>query len=92
MIPETLYRTQHTWLGSRLSHNPRNGSSVYINSDVVFTTHQANANLKPAYQLQIVDDVANLPFVVGQQFAAFQLSRKEVRPNFEHERQEKEAV
>ena len=41
--------------------------------------------------MQILDDVANLPFVIRQQFAAFQLFRK-VRPNFEHERQEREAV
>ena len=60
--------------------------------DVVFTTYQANANLQPAYQKQIVDDVANLPFVIRQQFAAFRLSQKEVRPNFEHERKEREAV
>ena len=63
-----------------------------VNSDVVFTTDQANANLQPAYQMQIVDDVANLPVVIRQQFAAFQLCRKEVRLNFEHERQEREAV
>ena len=92
VIPETLFRMQLTWLGSQLSHNLTNGSSVDVNSDVVFTTYQANANLQPAYQMQIVDDVANLPFVIRQQFAAFQLSRKEVRPNFEHERQEREAV
>ena len=61
-------------------------------SDVVFTTYQANANVQPAYQMQIVDDVANLPFVIRQQFAAIQLSRNEVRPNFERERQEREAV
>ena len=42
--------------------------------------------------MQIVDDVANLPFVIRQQFAAVQLSRKEVGPNFGHERQEREAV
>ena len=92
VIPQTLFRMQHTWLGSQLSHNLTNGSSVDVNSDVAFTTYQANANLQPAYQLQIVDDVTNLPFVIRQQFAAFQLSRKDVRPNFEHERQESEAV
>ena len=91
VIPETLFRMQHTWLGSQLSHNLTNGSSVDVNSDVVFTTYQANANLQPAYQMQIVN-VANLPFVIRQQFAALQLSRKEVRPYFEHERQEREAV
>ena len=71
VIPETLFRMQHTWLGKQLIHNLTNGSSVDVNSDVVFTTYQANANLQPAYQMQIVDDVTNLPFVIGQQFAAF---------------------
>ena len=56
VIPETLFRMQHTWLGSELSHNLTNGSSVDVN---VFTTYQPNANLQPAYQMQIVDDVAN---------------------------------
>ena len=83
---------QHIWLGSQLSHNLTNGSSVDINSAVVFTTYQTNANRHGAYQWQTGDDVANLSFIVGQQIAAFQLSRKEVRPNFEHERQEKKAV
>ena len=83
---------QHSWLGSRLDHNPTNGSSVDVNSDVVFNTYQASANLPPAYGMHIVDDVANLPLVIRQQFAAFQHSRKEVRPNLEHEQQELKAV
>ena len=92
VIPKTLFRMQHTWLGSRLSQNLKKGLSVDVISDVLFTTYQANAILQPAYQMQIVDDVTNLPFVKRQQFAAFQLFRKDVRPNFEHERQEREAV
>ena len=92
VIPENLFRMQHTWLGTQLVQNLANGSSVDANSDVVFTTHQANAIFQPAYQMQIVDDGANLPFVIRQQFAALRLSRKEVRPNFERERQEREAV
>ena len=89
---------QETWLGSQLSHNltsgslVTSGSSVGLNCDLVFTTYQAKANLQPAYQAQIVGDVPNLPFVIRHQFLAFQLSRKEVLPNFEHERQEREAV
>ena len=47
---------------------------------------------QPAYQMQIVDDAANLPVVIRQQFAAFQLSRREVRSNFEHERQERNGI
>ena len=92
VIPESLFRMQHTWLGSKLGHNLTNGLSVDVNSDVVFTTYQANANIQPAYQMEIVGDVANLPFVIRQQLAVFQLSRKELRPNFDHERQEREAV
>ena len=63
-----------------------------VNFDVVFTTYQANASLQPAYRMQIVEDVGNLPFVIRQQFAEVQLSRKEVRPNLEHGQQEREAV
>ena len=92
VIPDTLFRTQYTWLASRLSHNLTNGSSVDISSDIVFTTFQANGTLQPAYRMQIVEDVGNLPFSMRQHFTAFQLSRKEVRPNFEHEQQEREAV
>ena len=84
VIPETFFRMQHTWLGSQLSHNLTNGSSVDVNSDVVFTTYQANANRQPSYQgcCKLIVGVANLLYVIRQQFAAFQLSRKEVRPNF----------
>ena len=85
VIPKTLFRMQPTWLGSQSNHNLTNGSSVDVNSDVVFTSYQANANREPGYQIQFVDDVANLPFAIRQQFAAFQLSRKEVRPNLEQE-------
>ena len=92
VIPETLFHMQHTWLGSRFSHNLMNGSPVDVNSDVVFTTYHANANHQPAYQMHIVDDVASLMFAIRQKFVAFQVSRKEVWPNFEHERQEREAV
>ena len=92
VIPEILFRMQHTWLESQSSYNLTNGSWVGVNSDVVFTTYQANANLQPACQKQIVDDVAKLPFVIRERFAAFQFYRKEVRPNIEHERQETDAA
>ena len=92
VIPATSFRMQHTWLRSRLRQNLTNGSSVDVNSDVVFNTYQPNADLPPAYRMQIVKDAGNLPFVIRQHFAAFQLSRKEIRPNFEHEQQEKELV
>ena len=58
VIPETSFRMQHTWSESQLSHNLTNGSSVVANSDVVFTTYQANASLQPAYEIQIEDGVA----------------------------------
>ena len=51
----------------------------------------ANAYHQPAYRKQTVDDVGKLPFVKRQQFAAFQLSREEVRRNSEHEKRETEA-
>ena len=62
VIPETLFRMQHNWLVSQLSHNLTNWSLVDVNCDVAFTLYQPNANLQLAYQTQIVDDVANLPF------------------------------
>ena len=83
---------QHTWLGSRSRHNLKTGSSVDVKSDRVFTTYQANVNLQPAYQKQFMDDAANLPFVMRQQLAAFNLSRKVLRLNFEHKLQEREAL
>ena len=88
----TLFRVEHTWLGYRLSHDLTKGSSVGVNSDVLFTTYQAYANHQPPYRMHILEDVGNLPFVKRQQFAASQLSRKEVRPNFEHEQQERSGV
>ena len=78
MIPEILFRMQHTWLGSRSSHNLKNGLPMDVNSDVVFTTYNANAKLQPAYRLQVMEDAGNLRCVIRQHFAAFQLSRKRV--------------
>ena len=76
VVAETFFRMQQTWLGSQLSHNLTNGSSVDAISDVAITTYQASANHQPAYQMQIVDDVANVSFLMRQHFAALQLSRK----------------
>ena len=61
-------------------------------SHVVLTTYQANAKVQPTYQMQFVEDVANLPFAIRQPFAAFHFSWKEVQPKFGHERQEREPV
>ena len=95
VTPETLFSMKYTWLGSSVRHNLTDGTFVDVYADEVFTTYQANTNITNTQARLPLEDCwwcCTFTVLIRQQFAGFQLSRKEVSLNFGHERHGREAV
>ena len=57
-----------------------------------FTANQENANLPELKTMKLVQDIRKLPSEIRRNFASFPLPRKEIGPNYEREKQEREAL